>query len=128
MDYCSVPSHPAMEQENARLRAEVERLLKESKEDFNKTEDQLTALNLQVDRWRKIGDMVLAVFGSDTPKLTPEEMRKVRDAVASVTPLITITLNTTPQDRKYPCPKCKHPTVPLQDRRKCLNCGAERES
>jgi hypothetical protein len=26
MDYCSVPGHPAMEQENRRLRAEVERL------------------------------------------------------------------------------------------------------
>lgn len=34
--------------ENAKLRAEVERLLQESKEDFNKSEDQLKALNLQV--------------------------------------------------------------------------------
>jgi hypothetical protein len=34
----------ALKAENAKLRAEVERLLQESEEDFNKTEDQLSAL------------------------------------------------------------------------------------
>lgn len=26
---------------------------------------------------------------------------------------------------EHPCPKCQHRTVPKDDGRKCLNCGAE---
>lgn len=30
-----------------------------------------------------------------------------------------------PEDLKYACPRCQHPTVPFKNRRKCLNCGSE---
>lgn len=41
---------------------------------------------------------------------------------------MTVTLEPKPEDLKHPCPKCQHPTVRYEDRRKCLNCGTVCES
>jgi hypothetical protein len=93
MDYCSVPGHPAMEQENRRLRAEVERLESYAKDRDNDARG-MTRLCEQYREER------------DASFLQIDAMRELLSQYQSNVHLFKHGANGAPMDCKIePCPK-----------------------